>query len=193
MSPSRTSQRGLSECGLTLFRLRPCLITAGVLATTSTSAGPWLYKGVGWMKGSAEAAPEPDSVHPAGEAALLTAAFIQYHGSNTALSSRYTSGSTGQGIRSGTGSLDGKNWKCMTEEVLRSASNGNPSQQPGKPTHSSLSACVRHAMLQKNPKKTLGCKLLRGAYVCACVCVAATVPQPSKRRNAELFLLFKKE
>lgn len=82
------------------------------------------------MKGSAEAAPEPDSVHPAGEAALLTAAFIQYHGSNTALSSRYTSGSTGQGIRSGTGSLDGKNWKCMTEEVLRSASNGNLHNNP---------------------------------------------------------------
>lgn len=101
------------------------------------------------MKGSAEAAPEPDSVHPAGVAAFLTAVFIQYHGSNTALSSRYTSGSTGQGIRSGAGSLDRKNWKCMIEEVLRSASNGNPSQQPSKPTQSSLSACVRHAMVQK--------------------------------------------
>lgn len=109
LSPSQTSQRGLSECGLTVFRLRPCLITAGVLATTSTAAGPWLYKGVGWMKGSAEAALEPDSIHPAGVAAFLTVPFTQYHGQNTALSWRYTSGSAGQGIRSGARSLDGKN------------------------------------------------------------------------------------
>lgn len=39
------------------------------------SAGPWLYKGVGWMKRSAEAAPEPDSVHPAGVATFLTVQF----------------------------------------------------------------------------------------------------------------------
>lgn len=105
------------------------------------------------MMESAEAAPEPDSIYPAGLHRLRPDCSSNIVVGTTKHSSggrlRFPRRSPSGSIRYGSGSFDGNNNYKTERSSFALSVIANIKNKQGKPTHFFLSACARHALKKK--------------------------------------------
>lgn len=82
-----------------------------------------------------------------------------------------------------------KNWKCMVEEVLRSASRGNNFTPTRQSLRTLLSLCEMCAMLQKTNKQKKNSRVqtfVWCVFVCMCLCCCHSTEAKQKAGSSTL-------